>query len=186
MRTSHLLLTLFMVLAAVPTVHAQYKWRDTNGRLVYSDLPPPASVAPRDVLQSPARSTPASAVAGSGDAANVSTASAASSATPVATASAPLATNAAAAPVTSADRELDFRKRRQERLDAEAKQAQDTQRARQSASACAEAREGLRTLESGLPVSSVNARGEPQLLDDAQRVGRIGNLRRVMQESCRS
>ncbi|MCX7201772.1 MAG: DUF4124 domain-containing protein, partial [Burkholderiales bacterium] len=46
MRPRHLLLTFLVVLAAAPLAHAQYKWRDANGRMVYSDMPPPASVRP--------------------------------------------------------------------------------------------------------------------------------------------
>jgi len=85
-----------------------------------------------------------------------------------------------------AEREAAFRKRRQERIEAEARATQDAQRNGQAAQACTDAREGLRTLESGMPVATLNARGEPQLLDDAQRQGRIGNLRKVLQEACRS
>lgn len=177
MRPSHLLLAFLVVLAAAPSAHAQYKWRDANGRMVYSDLPPPASVAPRDVLQSPARSTPANALTGSGEPAKP--VAAVGSSEPVKEASKPGAPGAA-------DKELEFRKRRQERMESEARQQQAEQAARAQQAQCAEARNGLRSLERGMPVSMVNERGEPQLLDDAQRQHRMESLRRSLQDSCRS
>jgi Domain of unknown function (DUF4124) len=39
-------------LLALPA-EAQWKWRDKGGRMQYSDLPPPASVAEQDILQRP-------------------------------------------------------------------------------------------------------------------------------------
>lgn len=177
MRPRHLLLAFLVVLAAAPLAHAQYKWRDTNGRMVYSDLPPPASVAPRDVLQSPARPTPANAPTGSGDSAKP--AAAGGSSEPVKEAAKPAA-------VVAADKELEFRKRRQERMEAEAKQQQAEHASRAQQAQCAEARNGLRSLERGMPVSMVNERGEPQLLDDTQRQQRIDSLRRSLQDSCRN
>lgn len=186
MHPSLLFLSALVVLAAAsPSVHAQYKWRDANGRMVYSDLPPPTSVAPRDVLQAPVRPTPIAAAAGSSEAASAGSAAAgAPTATPQKAETGVKGTGGAASSV--AEREEAFRKRRQERLEAEARSAGDAQRNRQTAQACTDAREGLRTLESGMPVATLDARGEPQLLDESQRQGRIGNLRKVLQESCRS
>jgi hypothetical protein len=177
MRPRHLLLTFLVVLAAAPLAHAQYKWRDANGRMVYSDMPPPASIAPRDVLQSPARPTPANAPTGSGDPAKPGAFEGSNE--PVKEASKPGALGAA-------DKELEFRKRRQERMDSEAKQMKAESAARTQQAQCAEARNGLRSLERGMPVSMVNERGEPQLLDESQRKNRIDALRQSLQDSCRS
>jgi hypothetical protein len=177
MRPRHLLLTFLVVLAAAPLAHAQYKWRDANGRMVYSDMPPPASVAPRDVLQAPARPTPANAPTGSGEPAKPGAFEGSNE--PVKEASKPGALGAA-------DKELEFRKRRQERMDSEAKQMKAESAARTQQAQCAEARNGLRSLERGMPVSMVNERGEPQLLDESQRKNRIDALRQSLQDSCRS
>ncbi len=177
MRPRHLLLTFLMVLAAAPLAHAQYKWRDANGRMVYSDMPPPASVAPRDVLQSPVRPTLAQATSGSGEAAK--------SSLPTASGDTP-GESAKAAGLSAPDKELAFRQRRQERLELETRQMKADSAARTQQAQCAEARNGLRSLERGMPVSMVNERGEPQLLDESQRKHRIDALRLTLQNSCRS
>jgi hypothetical protein len=177
MRPRHLLLTFLVVLAAAPLAHAQYKWRDANGRMVYSDMPPPASVRPSDVLVTPARSPLANAPSGSGEPAR--------SNAPAASGDAP-GESAKAAGLSAPDKELEFRKRRQERLDLETKQMKAESAARTQQAQCAEARNGLRSLERGMPVSMVNERGEPQLLDESQRKHRIDALRQSLQDSCRS
>ncbi|MFN9775739.1 MAG: DUF4124 domain-containing protein, partial [Burkholderiales bacterium] len=93
----HLLPLLLVALAAAPHASAQYQWRDANGRMVYSDMPPPASVPPSAVQRAPARQTPAGTSGGSG-----------------ATASAPAAPAAAPA-AAAADAGRAVRKRRMER-----------------------------------------------------------------------
>lgn len=183
MRPRHLLLTFLVVLAAAPLAHAQYKWRDANGRMVYSDMPPPASVRPSDVLATPARSPLANAPSGSGEPAKSSAST--GSSTPAASGDASNESIRKAA-LSPADKELEFRKRRQERLDAEAKQMKAEATARTQQAQCVEARNGLRSLERGMPVSMVNERGEPQLLDESQRKNRIDALRRSLQDSCRN
>jgi hypothetical protein len=59
----HLLPLILVALVVAPDASAQYKWRDENGRLVYSDQPPPTSIPHDAVLQAPglrlAVSTPA-------------------------------------------------------------------------------------------------------------------------------
>jgi hypothetical protein len=71
-------------------------------------------------------------------------------------------------------------------MDSEAKQMKAESAARTQQAQCAEARNGLRSLERGMPVSMVNERGEPQLLDESQRKNRIDALRQSLQDSCRS
>lgn len=139
--------------AASPDAHAQWKWRDDQGRVHYSDRPPPTSV-PASRVQ---RSELAPAVAG-----------------------APAASPASAA--SSAERAGQMRRRDEERGKAE-------QLARQAA-ALAEACEGMRgearTLESGIRVARVDARGERQLMTDEERAARLEAIRRDLQAHCPS
>lgn len=170
MSTRHLLPLLLVALAAAPLAHAQYKWKDANGRMVYSDMPPPTSVAPSAVLQAPARPTPATDSGGSG-----ATAKAAPAPAPA----------AAAAPVQSAaDRELEFRKRRLEKAEAERKAAEEATRTKQTAAVCEDTRAFLRTLESGSRVAMTNAAGEREFIDDAQRTARIDQARESLRKHC--
>ena len=181
----HLLPLLLAVLAAAPPALAQYKWRDENGRMVYSDLPPPASVAPSAVLQAPARRTPAPAAGGSGASAK-DAASAPTGASPSPGPAAAENPAAAASAPSIADREMAFRKRRLEQQDASRKSAEAEERSARVSAACNAARADARVMESGVRVGTVNERGEQDILDDAQRATRLEAARRVLRETCPS
>lgn len=170
----HLLPLLLVALAAAPDASAQYQWRDANGRMVYSDMPPPASVPPSAVQRAPARQTPAGTSGGSG-----ATASA------MAPAPAPAAPSAASAP-SAADAEMAFRKRRMEREEAERKAAEAETRAQRAAAACEVSRAQVRTLESGMRVARVNERGEREFIDDATRASQLETARKSVRELCRT
>ena len=45
------------LMALTSIAHAQWKWRDADGRTQYSDRPPPPSVADKDILQRPSNAT---------------------------------------------------------------------------------------------------------------------------------
>jgi hypothetical protein len=173
MSPRHLLPLLIAALAAAPNAFAQYQWRDENGRMVYSDMPPPASVQPSAVQRAPARQAPAVAPGGSG--------ATASDAPPPPTAS---AAPAAASEQSAAEREMAFRKRRLERAEAERKSAETQAAARRSAAACEDARTRARTLESGMRVARVNDRGEREVLDEETRTTQLESARRAMREHC--
>jgi hypothetical protein len=164
MPSRHLLILLLMAIALAPVAHAQYKWRDANGRIVYSDLPPPATVAPDALLKAPGLRPPSErngipAAAGG-------------------------AVSAPAAATSTADRELEFRKRRLERAESERKAAGDAAKARQVAAACEETRNELRTLESGMRMSRLNERGEREFVDDEQRAARLESAKKASREHC--
>lgn len=40
-------------LTLAASAQAQWKWRDAKGNVQYSDMPPPAGVADKDILQRP-------------------------------------------------------------------------------------------------------------------------------------
>jgi len=171
MQTRHLLPLLVLALVAAPDASAQYQWRDADGRMVYSDLPPPASVAPAAVLKAPTRVTPVETTSGS--------------AASTSTAPGPAVSTASAAPQSAADREMEFRKRRLERAEAEKKAAEAEARSQRAQQACTETRGEIRTLESGVRISRMNERGEREYLDDAQRASRLDAARKSMQEACK-
>jgi hypothetical protein len=170
----HLLPLLLVALAAAPHASAQYQWRDANGRMVYSDMPPPASVPPSAVQRAPARQTPAGTSGGSGAAAS------APAAAPV-----PAAASATPAP-TLADREMEFRKRRMEREAAERKAAEAEAQSQRAAAACEDSRAQVRALESGMRVARVNERGEREFIDDTTRASQLEAARKSVREFCRS
>jgi hypothetical protein len=140
--------------------------------MVFSDLPPPPSVAPAAVLKAPGRVAPPETTPGAAVSSNTS--------------SAPAVSSASAAPPSAADREMEFRKRRLERAEAEKKAAEAEARSQRAQQACTETRGEIRNLESGARISRMNERGEREFLDDAQRAARLESARKSMQDACKA
>jgi hypothetical protein len=162
------LVLLVAVLAAgfAGTAAAQWKWRDKNGTMHISDLPPPPEVADKDVLQrpkAPARS--------------------ATSTTPAATASAPA--SAAPAARSASDPEIEARLRRAEQERQAANKREEEKVAAQRAENCARAKESLRTLDSGTRLVRVNEKGEKEVLDDKMRAEETQRARNVVNSECK-
>jgi hypothetical protein len=172
-RTLPALLVCLLGLVAASPACAQFKWRDADGRITYSDQPPPPSVPDAAILKAPqsALQRPGPAV---------------SAAPRSEGAPGPPGTNPErVSTLTAADREFEFRKRRIERAEAEKKAAESQARAQRAATACEESRVEVRTLESGMRVASVDSRGERVVADDSDRARRLESARRAVQEFCK-
>jgi Domain of unknown function (DUF4124) len=161
-RPALLLAALAFALAA-PAAHAQWKWKDPRGVVQYSDLPPPAGTADRDILQRPAAQAPMRAAAPA--------------------ASAP-AIGASAVP-RGVDPELEARRKKAEQDEAGKKKAEEERNAAQRAENCGRARANLKALEDGLRISRMNAQGEREFLDDAQLEAQKVDARRAVSEWCK-
>jgi len=168
------LLPICLLALAAADATAQYKWRDANGRTVYSDLPPPVSVTPSAVLNAPVRQAPAAATVGSGSPAEQAVMP--DKASPV----------NKAAPLTPADRELESRKRAADKAAADRKTAEAADRDREMAEQCTVARSNLAAVDSGMRLAQINANGEREVLDDAQRAVRAEQARNVIKAACKS
>jgi hypothetical protein len=186
-RTLPALLIALLALAVALPASAQFKWRDANGRVVYSDQPPPPSVPPSAFLRGPGAGPGPSDAAAAAPARGVAPRGARGDAPAEASteASADERTAGRAAPLTAADREFEFRKRRLERAEADKKAAEAQARAQRDAAACEESRGEVRTLESGMRVASVDARGERVVSDEADRSRRLESARRAVREFCK-
>ncbi|HMM52474.1 MAG TPA: DUF4124 domain-containing protein [Burkholderiaceae bacterium] len=164
-RSARLLFAAAGLLLAVPALAGNWQWRDAAGRMVYSDQPPPPSVPISQILRSP---TPAQ------------------DAGPTATAPAAAAATATVAPASRSwiEKEQASRKRTLERAETERNQGTEREQAARNARACEDAQTTLRTLESGLRMSFVDANGEQQVLDDAERARRTEAVRQEIARSC--
>jgi len=164
------LLLAALLLGASAAAQAQYKWKDANGRVHLSDLPPPREVPDKDVLQRPPAPRSPAAVA----------------VVPGAVASAALpARPASAARQAPMDPELEARRRRAEQ-DAQAKaRADEAAAAEQRAENCQRARHQLALLDSGRRMVRQNAKGETEVLDDAARAAETQRARQVVTTDCR-
>lgn len=143
---------------------AQWKWRDANGRVTASDLPPPRDVPDKDIIQRPGAVQRAAASAG-----------------PAASAA------AASAPASQSaiDKELEGRKRAAEAQQQAKAKAEEQRNAAVRSDNCSRARTHLATLESGQRMARVNAKGEREVIDDKMRDDEIRRAREVIASDCR-
>lgn len=149
-----------LCVVVVAPAAAQWAWRDENGRTVYSDRPPPPHVKSEQILRQPGAQsfgTPAAEAKGE---------------------------TKAAAPKTIAERELEFRKRQQERAEAEKKQAEEQARQEQRARECERMRGYLRALEDGQRIARTDAQGNREILDDDQRTAEIRRVKDTLSRAC--
>jgi len=148
---------------------AQWKWRGPNNQIQYSDLPPPPGVAEKDILQRPtgttARPAPVALVAAAAPSASA--------------ASAPLLQPKGTEP------ELEAKRKAAEKEQADKAKADEQRLAAMKVENCARARAAVRSLESGLRTARVNAQGEREILDDAQRAAEMKNAQGVVASDCK-
>lgn len=163
-----------------------WKWRDAAGQTVYSDRPPPFGERVTQ-LRGPADSPPAGvssttpAVPG-GDTGNAEGEPDATAAGARASATAAVASQ----PATPSwvEREKASRLQAAERAEADKRQADEARRAAEKSQLCDDARAGLRTLESGMRLNTIDANGERIVIDDAERARRAETMRRTLSENC--
>jgi hypothetical protein len=150
-----------LMLAFAAAASAQlYKWTDKDGRVRYTDRPPPAGTKARTIA------TPSSAPA------------AAAQDTEAAKDGAPQGA------LTPEQQEQAFRKRQLDAQKAAEKSALAGQEEAAKRENCARAREYQRTLESGQRVSRTNAQGEREYIDDATRDREVESARKAVTDWC--
>jgi hypothetical protein len=144
---------------------AQWAWKEENGRVVYSDRPPPANVKIQ-ILRQPANS---SATSDSQPAAGGDTSKGADK----------------GGPKSLAERDMEFRKRQQERAEAERKAQEDQQKSAARAADCERARGYMKSLEDGVRIARTDSAGNREFLDDAQRAAEVERTRKTIDAVCK-
>jgi hypothetical protein len=95
----------------------------------------------------------------------------------------------AAAPKMDATKDLSpeaaFRKRQQERQEAQEKAAKDRTDAEAKRVNCEQSQASLRTLQSGQRISTTNAAGERVFIDDEERAKEIERTQRAVNDWCK-
>lgn len=150
-----------------PVVQAQWQWLDSNGHKVFSDRPPPAGTPDDRVLQRPATTAPPQVKS--------------ATANTQAPASAPGTANRT---TTRADVELDAKKKQAESADEAARKAEEARATQARADNCQRAQKHLATLNSGVRLGTVNARGEREFMDEANKAAELTRAQIVIQQSC--
>ncbi len=170
LRPSSLALVALLGLAMALPAAAQWKWRDTGGRVQYSDMPPPSGTSEQDILQRPAA---AARRAGSAGVPALVASAASGSAAP------PLVAGRASDPA------LEARRRQAEQELAAKKQVEEQKLAAARAENCARAKEAKRTVDSGVRITRTNAQGEREYLDDAARATEGRRAQQSINSDCR-
>jgi hypothetical protein len=170
-----LLLAVAGVSFAIPAL-AQWQWIDKDGRKVYSDRSPPADIQEKNILKRPAGAR--------GAVAPVITDTAA--AVPAAGASAPAAkTNANAPKLSGKDAQLEARKKQAEEEEAAKKKAEEEKVAKAKADNCDRAKKAQASLQSGIRLSTTNAKGEREIMDDNARAAESKRLQGIVESECK-
>jgi hypothetical protein len=157
---------LFAALAiflATATVAAQvFKWIDKDGKVNFSDTPPPAE-----------------AVKGEAKKISAPVASAATAAAPSKLVTPPAAK-------TGADQAKDAEKKKTELAEKAKKDEANEKFAKQNEERCKEAKRYLSTLESGTPIKQSNDAGEAVFMTDDLRASESARAKSAVTESCKT
>jgi Domain of unknown function (DUF4124) len=139
-----LVLAIGIGLAAAPVGAETYKWKDADGKVHYSDQPPPANAKEETTVKSRKQSAP------------------------VQSAPAAPTDKGAAKPKTYVEQEAAFKKRQVEEAEREAAEKKKAAEAAEKKQNCDQARAQLQTLQAGGRVTRTNTQGEREYLNDAQ------------------
>lgn len=155
---------------AAANASAQYVWINEKGVKQYSDMPPPASVPTSKILKHPG-GIPASSPSGTqSDQAS----SDSSDAVP----------EKSKQPLTTAEKNAEFQKRKMEQAEKDKKAAEQQQQAAEKAKNCERAQAYQRSLESGERLARTDKNGERYYLSDQQRSQETQENKRIL-DSCK-
>ncbi len=142
----------------------QWKWKDANGAIQYSDRPPPAGTPDSNILSRPAGAR-----------------------APVNRSPDPASGASAAAPSASSatDPELEARRKKTEEDKRGQKKAEEDKQAAQRADNCQRARGYQRSLEDGLRITRTSPSGEREVLDDRGRAEEMQRTQEVIANNCK-
>jgi hypothetical protein len=144
-----------------------WKYRDAQGRIVVSDLPPPANVQDKDILERP----------------TTVVRRAAAPAQPAAAAASAAANQGVVA--QGIDPELEARRKQAADEQAMKQKAQQEQQAAQRAENCSRATSHLSALGDGLRMARTNEKGEREILDDKGRAEEMQRARQIIASDCK-
>lgn len=145
---------------------AQWMWVDSSGNKVFSDTAPPPGTPEKNILRKPGLPR-----------------------TEIKPADAPAATAEAPAPKpTGKDEQLEAKKKAAEKQAAEAAEAKKKAEAAKLAASrsenCERARRAKASIDSGMRIATVNAKGEREIMDDQARATELRRIEGVIRADC--
>ncbi|RSZ37167.1 MULTISPECIES: DUF4124 domain-containing protein [unclassified Variovorax] len=166
------------VVALPLSASAQWQWLDKNGKKVFSDQAPPPDVPEKNILR---RVGPPPAARST---ANPNVDAPPAEGTP-AEAAAPAKTAGAAPKPTGVDKELEEKTKKAEAEQKAKQAAEEAKIAKAKADNCALARQSKATVDSGIRIAKVNAKGEREIMDDAARAAEQKRIQGVIDSDCK-
>lgn len=154
------IMLILLVLSSASAFAGLSKWVDADGKVHYSDQPPPANVK-ATILRSTSGTT---APAATGDAA---------------------ASSAPAAPKTIAEREAELKKAQQAKKETADRAAQKQAEVETREANCIAARKNLSMLQEGMRMMEIDDKGERSYLNDEQRQQRIAKAQQDISTYCK-
>jgi type IV secretory pathway VirB10-like protein len=150
----------------MPSAAETYKWTDAEGKVHYSDQPPPSNVK-NPTTVTPRKKTSRSAPAQEGD---------------------PKPADARPTPAaakTTQELDAEFKQRQVEAAEQEAAQKKAAQEAESKKKSCEQAKASVARLTSGGRIARANDKGETEYLDDAQITAELARAREIQDSWCK-
>lgn len=169
MRAPFTLALLAVLVVVAPAAHAQWKWRDAQGKVTVSDRPPPPDVPQQSILSRPASAERRERVP-----------------SPAERAASDAAGSPAAKPITSVDPEIEARRKKIEQDNAAKTREAEEKQAAVMKENCSRARAQMTSLDSGARITRSNDKGEREVLDEAQRAAEAARTREAITANCKS
>jgi hypothetical protein len=160
------------LIACTSLAQAQWMWVNDKGVKQLSDQPPPPGTPPNRILKAPRG---AAAIEMRKDVA----------ATPANGDEATPAEDKTPAQKTTAERNAEYNKRQKEAADKTAKAQEEAKRETEKKKYCAEAKNNMGMLESGMRVAEMGANGERNLMTDETRAQKIKEQRESINSNCK-
>jgi hypothetical protein len=142
---------LLATVGVATTAFAQWVWVDEHGVKQFSDVAPPGNIPLNHILKQPHGGTNAPKP----DAADDKSADAAS--------------DAPKGPMTTADKEADYKKRKLEQAEKDKKTAEEAKRTQANADNCVRSKQYLDNLNSGQRITTTDSNGERTYMSDDER-----------------
>lgn len=151
-------------IAAINAVYAEtYQWKDSTGQTVISDTPPPSNAKSRRAIGAPQPAVSSEKPAEK----------------PADGAKSP------EGPKTTAEKDLEFKKRQQEAKEKADKQAKEAAADAEKNDNCERAKRNLTALENNQPMVTLDDKGQRKYMDTTQREQELERARRIIAESCK-
>lgn len=149
-------LTSFLLLAMTGVAHAGVtKWVDADGKVQYSDQPPPTAAKSKALSIKTSPALPKATSSSNGEDRSI------------------------------AEKELEFRKRQVKTEEAAAKEAKDQEEAKRAKAGCEQARRQLQALQEGQRMSKYNEKGERVFMEDSDRPQAINEAKQAVDSWCK-